>query len=239
MIPMGANSDEWIAAVGSYVRNAWGNRAPFVSAADVARVRSASSGRTSSWTVEDVEARLPRALVVNDQWKFTASHNSSTARSALSLAPWTTGVPQQAGMWLQIELPQAAMVTEMQFDSESSPSRGRGGGRGRGAARGAGPAAAGAGANPVTLAPSSSPQSGGFNATGGYPRAYQVQVSMDGATWSAPVAEGKGAGRSTVISFAPVQAKLVRITQTATVESAPPWAVMLLRVYEAGPGARR
>ena len=45
MIPMGANPDEWIAAVGSYVRNSWGNRAPFVSAADVARVRAASSGR--------------------------------------------------------------------------------------------------------------------------------------------------------------------------------------------------
>ncbi len=62
---------------------------------------------------------------------------------------------------------------------------------------------------------------------------------MDGTTWSAPVAEGKGAGRSTVISFAPVQAKFVRITQTATVDNAPPWAVMLMRVYEAGPAVRR
>ena len=106
-------------------------------------------------------------------------------------------------MWLQIELPQAAMVTEIQFDSESGVARGGGAGRGRGAAPGAGPAAAGPGPNPVTLMPSSSPQSGGFNATGGYPRGYQVQVSMDGTTWSAPVAEGKGTGRSTVISFAP------------------------------------
>ncbi len=86
--------------------------------------------------------------------------------------------------------------------------------------------------------PSSSPQSGGFQAAGGYPRGYQVQVSMDGTTWSAPVAEGKGTGRSTLISFAPVQAKFVRITQTATVDNAPPWAVMLMRVYEAGPAAR-
>ena len=59
-------------------------------------------------------------------------------------------------------------------------------------------------------------------------------MSGDGASWSAPVAEGRGTGRSTVISFAPVQARFVRITQTATVENAPPWAVMLLRPYEAG-----
>jgi hypothetical protein len=239
MIPMGANPDEWIAAVGSYVRNSWGNRAPFVSAADVARVRAASAGRNTSWTVEEIEARLPKALVANDQWKLTASHNTAAARNALSLAPWTTGAPQQPGMWLQIELPQAAMVTEIQFDSESSSGRGGGGGRGRGGLPGVAPAAAGPGLNPPTLVPSSSPQSGGFNATGGYPRGYQVQVSMDGTTWSAPVAEGKGAGRSTVISFAPVQAKFVRITQTASAENAPPWAVMLLRVYEAGATARR
>ena len=246
MIPMGANSDEWVAAVGSYVRNSWGNRAPFVSPADVARVRAASSDRKASWTVEEIDARLPKPLVVTDQWKFTASHNPVAARNALSLAPWTTGAPQQAGMWLQFELPQAARITEIQFDSESGSGRG-GGGRGRGGAQGRGapapgaasavgtaPGPAGPGPNPATLTPSSSPQSGGFQAAGGYPRAYQVQVSMDGTTWSAPVAEGKGTGRSTVISFAPVQAKFVRITQTATTDNAPPWAVMLLRVYEAG-----
>ena len=148
-------------------------------------------------------------------------------------------------MWFQIELPQVARVAEIHFDSESAA--GRGGGRGRGGAFGGGRgapadgpgAAAQAGPPPVTLAPSSSPQSGGFAGTGGYPRAYQVQVSMDGATWSSPVAEGKGTGRSTVIAFAPVQAKFVRIMQTATVDNAPAWAVMLLRVYEAGPGAQR
>ena len=253
MIPMGANPDEWIADVGSYVRNSWGNRAPFVSTADVARVRAASAGRTTSWTVEEIEARLPKALVVNDLWKFTASHNASLARSALSLAPWTTGAPQQAGMWLQVELPQPVRLTEIHFDSESAPGRGGGGGgRGRAGAAGeagrGGPGGGGAAAAVAApqaappapmLTPPSSPQSGGFQSAGGWPRAYQVQVSMDGTTWSAPVAEGRGTGRSTVISFSPVQAKFVRITQTATVDSAPPWAVMLLRLYEAGQGTSR
>jgi hypothetical protein len=43
--------------------------------------------------------------VVNDGWKATASHNADAAPRALSLTSWNTGVPQQAGMWFQVELP--------------------------------------------------------------------------------------------------------------------------------------
>src|SRR4029079_16936034 len=46
MVPMGANSDEWIADVASYVRNNFGNAAPFVTAERVAAVRQAKP-RTS------------------------------------------------------------------------------------------------------------------------------------------------------------------------------------------------
>jgi hypothetical protein len=130
------------------------------------------------------------------------------------------------------------MLTELQFDSESSTGRGRGRGGAGGRAGGPQPAPAAArqaGPGPVTLAPPSSPQSGGLSLTGAHPRGYQVQVSMDGTTWSAPVAEGQGGGRSTTISFPPVRAKFVRITQTASSEDAPPWAVMLLRLYESTP----
>ena len=41
---------------------------------------------------------------------------------------------------------------------------------------------------------------------------------MDGTSWGTPVAEGEGKGQSTVITFAPVRAKYVRITQTGTAE---------------------
>ena len=51
----------------------------------------------------------------------------------------------------------------------------------------------------------------------GYPRGYSVQVSTDGSTWSQPVAQGKGDGPHTTITFAPTRAKFVRITQTETV----------------------
>ena len=55
---------------------------------------------------------------------------------------------------------------------------------------------------------------------------------MDGSTWSTPVAEGQGSGRRMVIPFKPVEAKFVRITQTATGANAPPWAIQRLRLYQ-------
>jgi mono/diheme cytochrome c family protein len=64
------------------------------------------------------------------------------------------------------------------------------------------------------------------------PRGYEVRLSMDGATWSEPVAAGQGTGPSTTITFAPTRTKFVRITQTATTENAPPWAIQQLQLYE-------
>jgi hypothetical protein len=66
-----------------------------------------------------------------------------------------------------------------------------------------------------------------------FPRAYRVQVSSDGTTWSAPVAEGQGTPGVTVIPFAPVSARFVRIMQTGNVDNGPPWSMRLLRLYEA------
>ena len=37
-----------------------------------------------------------------------------------------------------------------------------------------------------------------------------------------------------MITFAPVRAKFVRITQTETADGAPIWAMSNIRVYEAG-----
>ena len=46
------------------------------------------------------------------------------------------------------------------------------------------------------------------------PRGFKVEVSDDGKTWSAPIAQGKGTGTRTVASFEPVTTRHVRITQT-------------------------
>ena len=213
MIPMGQQTDEWIAAVGSYIRNAFGNRASLISAADVGRVRRATATRTTSWTAAELDASLPRQIVFDSGWKFAASHNPAIASYAVTIQPWTSGIRQQPGMWLQVELPQPVMLTELQFES---------------------------GAVAIVedpIVPGAPPRSGAGRGSAapvgvGYPRGYQVQVSLDGANWSTPIAEGAGAGSATAITFAPVGAKFVRLTQTQPVADAPPLAIQRLRLYE-------
>jgi hypothetical protein len=41
-----------------------------------------------------------------------------------------------------------------------------------------------------------------------------------------------------VITFSPVRARFVRVTQTASTENAPFWSIQRLRVYQAPGGAR-
>jgi mono/diheme cytochrome c family protein/glucose/arabinose dehydrogenase len=253
MLPMGAQNDQWIANVASYIRNEFGNTAAFISPAEVARVRAASAGRKIMWTYPELEVTLPRLLPVDPTWKATASHNVERAASGLTLAAWTTGVPQSPDMWFQVELPQAAMITEVQFDAGAPGGGGRGrGGRGappagapgRGGAPGAPPGAAGAPATPPA-APAAAPPTpqrgaapgggrGGGSPFGSYPIGYKIQLSMDGKTWGAPVAQGAGSPVTTIATFRPVQAKFVRVTQTGTAEDAPAWSVLNFRVYAAG-----
>ena len=73
--------------------------------------------RKTQWTLGELEASLPRPLIPDSAWKVTASHNSSAAPGALDYARWTSDVPQQPGMWLQVALPQSIMLAEIEFDS--------------------------------------------------------------------------------------------------------------------------
>jgi len=238
-------------------------------------VMSATRTRSTAWTSEAVEATLPKQIVLDPNWKFAASHNSSIASYAVSTQPWHTSVSQAPGMWLQVELPQPVMLTELQFDAAPAnpttapivagaaprsgggtigavPAARAGGAGGRGAAPAAGapgaPGAAPAGAAPAAPAAAeaaAAAQGGRGGAAAapappppplGYPRGYKVEVSMDGTSWgTTPVATGAGTGAQTTIAFAPVRAKFVRITQTATVpgDGVPPFTVQRLRLFEA------
>ncbi len=212
MIGMGQNTDEWMAAITSYIRNSFGNRASLVSPADVKRVRAATAARKAPWTTAELATSLPRQMVVDSRWKLTASHNTETAINALSIQPWTSGRAQEAGMWLQVELPEPTMLTEIAFESAV-------------AAVQQGPAVRGA--------PTRS-EFGAVEGVPGFPRGYQVQLSTDGTTWGSPVAEGQGTGAQTLIAFNPTRAKFVRITQTATVSDAPPLSIRRLRLFVPG-----
>jgi mono/diheme cytochrome c family protein len=205
MVPMGSNTDQWIADVASYVRNSFGNSARMITPEQVAAVRK-STRRSQPWTMVELEPTIPKPLANTAEWKATASVNAEAAVNATDATPtnrWDTGAAQQPGVWFQVELPQPTRITEIHLQS-AAPAAGRGG-RGRGA----GPPAAG-------------------------PVAYTVQVSADGTSWGAPVAQGSGETPTTVITFAPVTAKFVRITQTGTARNGEQWAIQQVEVLEAG-----
>ncbi len=85
MVPMGTNKDDWIAAVASYVRTAFGNTGSIVTTTDVARVRQGTVSRRKPWTVEELAGSLPVLLPVQPTWTATASHNSNCRRVRVEL----------------------------------------------------------------------------------------------------------------------------------------------------------
>ena len=242
MVPMGANSDEWISDVANYVRNAFGNTArPYVTPDQVAAVRK-TAARKTPWTLAELEPTVPAQVENVQAWKLSASHNpDALANVTAGAGRWDTDAPQEPGMWFQVELPEAVTLAEVQFDSAP-------GGRGNGGLGGFG----GLGVTPA--AGSAIPPRGGAaqgargrggagrGAGGGRgrgqqrpaagPVGYTLQLSTDGTTWSAPVAQGAGDTPTTIAAFKPARAKFIKITQTGTARSGELWAIQQLRVYE-------
>ncbi|MBW3629603.1 MAG: discoidin domain-containing protein [Gemmatimonadetes bacterium] len=205
MISQGQQTDDWIAAVASYIRNSMTNQASYVTPSQVARVRAAHAGRTRPWEYRELTATVPVRMRAGSSWRYTASHNPDRAERAFDTSGWGTGTAQVPGMWYQFELPQPATLAEIQFDSpmQAGP-----------------PLPAGAPPRPSTT-----------------PRGYQVQLSIDGVSWGAPVAHGPGTPGTTIITFPPARARFVRITQTGTATDGAPWTMQLMRVFEL-PSAR-
>jgi mono/diheme cytochrome c family protein len=255
MVPMGSNSDEWIADVASYVRNSFGNQAMFVTPSQVAAVRKATTRKTP-WTLPELEASVPARLTNTSQWKLTASHNAEAAANPVGSAGarWDSGAAQAPGMWFQIELPSPATVSEVQLDSAPpggtymvlTPPRGQtpNSATTQGSASRPTPTQSGGGGAPGGQTPMSVQDSGlrgqtpgrgrgrgGFAPPARGPVAYTLQVSMDGTTWGAPVAQGAGDTPTTIIAFPPAQAKFIRITQTGAATNNEFWGIQQLRVY--------
>jgi mono/diheme cytochrome c family protein len=120
MVPMEGNDDEYIAAVASYVRTSFGNKASMVSTDDVARVRASFKDRTAPWTEAELTATLPQPLPNPGDWKVTASTNHEAAALAIDGKPDTrydAKAAQVPGMWFQVELSVPTTVAGLQLDS--------------------------------------------------------------------------------------------------------------------------
>lgn len=119
MAPLGANSDEWIAAIVSYVRTGFGNKGAIVTAEEVARVRAVQAPRTEAWLLSELNPRLPQPLRNSAEWRFTTNHRSDKIGDG---APrevklnFTAGPGQVAGTWLQVELPAVTTLAGLRLD---------------------------------------------------------------------------------------------------------------------------
>jgi mono/diheme cytochrome c family protein len=242
MVPMGSNSDEWIADVASYVRNSFGNQAMFVTPAQVAAVRKATT-RQTPWTLPELEASVPARLTNTSQWTLTASHNPEAAANAVSSgsARWDSGVAQAPGMWFQIELPSPTTVSEVQLDSTPpgggflvlTPPRGQtpNPATTQGSAGDQPPTQSGSTGASRGQTPNAGRGRAGFGPPGRGPVAYTLQLSRDGTSWGAPVAQGAGETPTTIIPFPAAQAKFIRITQTGSATNNEFWGIQQVRVY--------
>lgn len=211
MVGMAEQSDEWIASIASFIRLNLTNEASLVSAADVAKVRAATTDQDAPYQYDALIASVPQVLIPQEDWKVTASHSASariggtaSPKSAFNFEGWTTGEQQREGMWFQIELPKPTTLTEIHFTAP--PIR-------RGWRPGSPP--------PIHT----------------YPRGYEVQVSMDGKNWNKAIASGQCTEPDNLIAFQPVQARYLRITQTGSVENEEekaPWAMKELKVFGLG-----
>jgi mono/diheme cytochrome c family protein len=124
MVPMGANTDDWIADVACYVRKAFGNEAPLVTKRDVRRVRRATEGRATPWTLEELNAENPIPIESHAGWKLSASHNAGDIGKIIdgdAATRWSSNDLQSPGVWIQIEFPAATEVAGMVLDSTQSP----------------------------------------------------------------------------------------------------------------------
>ena len=136
-------------------------------------------------------------------------------------------------MWYQIELPEVTTIAEVQYNA---PPAGRGGGpapgtpAGQVVARGGGPAPTA----PAVPAPAGK----GGKAAAAPPPELQVQVSVDGKTWSQPLA-GAASSTLTTFAFTPVKAKFIRIARNAPAPNNAVWTIQNLRVFQAAATATK
>lgn len=201
-------SDEWIAAVTSYIRTNLSNKATMVTKEEVAKIRSKTRDKEGLYSFDELMKSVPQTLVPAETWKVTASHSVATRvggtaspSSAFNFEGWSTGENQQKGMWFQIELPELSTISELHF---ISPPKSRG------------------------WSPDAPPP------WQTYPRAFVLETSEDGKNWKT-INEDVGSKSKIELIFEPIKTRFLRITQQADIEyeegEISPWSMKEMQIY--------
>jgi mono/diheme cytochrome c family protein/glucose/arabinose dehydrogenase len=132
MIAMSSNDDQYIAAVASYIRNDFGNSGSFVSADYVAKIRKDTEQKDGNYQYDALLAEVPKVLAPQDNWKVTASSTSLQGVGStrdpfyvFGFKGWKTDGNLKNGSWFQVELPKAAALTELSFESRDEMNLGK------------------------------------------------------------------------------------------------------------------
>ncbi|UWX55384.1 discoidin domain-containing protein [Maribacter litopenaei] len=201
-------SDEWIAAIVSYIRTNLSNEGTLVTADDVKKVRDKTTGKDAPYTYEELVHSVPQILIPNEGWKITASHSVPTRiggraspNSAFNFEGWSTGGNQEKDMWYQIEFPEIMNISELHYN-----------------------------ATPISRGwrPDAPPP------LHTYPRGYIPETSTDGNSWK-EIKNGKGEQADVSLVFEPIETKFVRMKLTENFGSQEdheiPWSMRQMKIY--------
>jgi len=123
MVSMSTNDDQWLADVTTYIRNSFGNKEGFTLPRDVAKLRRKHTSRKEPWTQAELEKLSPPILRNEKKWKLTSSHGGDTLNGCIdgdTSSRYTTSAPQTPGMWVQVELPREASISNILLDAGTS-----------------------------------------------------------------------------------------------------------------------
>ena len=124
MLPLETYDDEWLAAVLTYIRQSWGNKAPGISKEDVAQVRASIAERKEMYHSSEILAMTPVPRREMRKWKFSASHNVKEIKRAIDGnigTRWSTSAVQQPGMWFAFDMGDTRELTSITLRAEESP----------------------------------------------------------------------------------------------------------------------
>jgi mono/diheme cytochrome c family protein/glucose/arabinose dehydrogenase len=215
MVPQRSQSDQWIADVASYLRNGLTNGGTLITPEMVAFIRAQEASRTEPYTDAELSRVQPQPLQPENSWKVSASSvapvmiggGAGRAEGAFTLEGWTTGKTQEAGQYWQVELPKTVNLAGLDYQALTSSFYSR---------------------------PGAAPAAGGFNPRAPrvvyQPRGYKLEVSTDGKTWKT-IKEGAAVSMYNSLMFAPVPARFVRITTTASAPEGVIWGMKYLKLF--------